>query len=109
AGADPRGRRRTARFRRSFFAGFADRIGQRLSEAVERTVAEAERETGASVRLVLADRADRATEEAERHFPYTVSRASTGTDGVGWLAGQISADQADLAVGPPVEQGSGLS
>ncbi len=94
------GRSRTTRFRRSFLVAFAVRIGARLRETVDATVAAASVETGTALVPVLAAR-DAATEATfAATFPNIGSFSPAATDGEGWLAGTIFGDQADLALGP---------
>lgn len=101
---DRSGRSRTTRFRRSFLIAFASRIGQRLQETVDRAVADAEAETGASLVPVLADGAARARRAAEEAFPNLTQTAGSVSDREGWLAGTLFGDRADLGVGAPVEE-----
>lgn len=101
---DRRGRSRTTRFRRSFLVAFATRIGHRLAEAADSTVAEAEAETGRSLVPVLASRADAAHDAAVRAFPELGKFSPAATDREGWYAGTLFGDQADLGVGAPVTE-----
>lgn len=98
------GRSRTTRFRRSFLIAFANRIGHRLQETVDRAVADAEAETGASLVPVLADGAARARRAAEEAFPKRTQTAGSVSDREGWLAGTLFGDRADLGIGAPVEE-----
>lgn len=87
----------TARFRRSFLIGFANRIGQRLVAAAEDTVSAVEAETGVALVPLLAAR-DRAAEEAMQSTLGTVGTMSvSATDGLGYFLGGKAADAADLA------------
>lgn len=97
---DAFGRSRTKRFRRSFLLSFAVRIGQRLEEAVAATVFAARAEVGAELVPVLADRDGAARAAADAAFPETRRLAPLATDGEGWYAGRVFADEADLASGP---------
>lgn len=101
---DRSGRSRTTRFRRSFLIAFANRIGQRLRETAEQTVADAEAETGASLVPVLADSAARARRAAEDAFPNLSQTSGSASDREGWLAGTLFGDRADLGIGAPVEE-----
>jgi hypothetical protein len=94
------GRSRTTRFRRSFLAAFAVRIGQRLRETVDATVEAASAELGIALVPVLAVRAGAATTAAKAAFPDADTFSLAATDGEGWHAGTIFGDQADLCVGP---------
>ncbi len=98
------GRSRTTRFRRSFLIAFANRVGQRLQETVDQTVADAEAETGASLVPVLADSAARARRAAEEAFPNLTQTAGSASDREGWLAGTLFGDRADLGIGAPIEE-----
>ncbi len=101
---DRGGRSRTTRFRRSFLVAFANRIGQRLREAADAVVTDAEAETGRSLVPVLASRADAAYDTAMRTFPELSAIAPSVTDGEGWHAGTLLGDRADLGVGAPVSE-----
>ncbi|MDZ7674588.1 MAG: DUF2786 domain-containing protein [Acidimicrobiales bacterium] len=96
---DPYGRSRTTKFRRSFLLSFGARIGERLREAVDATVAEAEAETGRSLVPVLADRADESRAAAEEAFPEVRTFHRQVTDREGWIAGRVFGDQADIGSG----------
>ena len=98
------GRSRTTRFRRSFLVAFAHRIGQRLREATDAAVADAEAETGRSLVPVLASRAAAAQDAAADAFPEVTGFAASATDGEGWFAGTMFGDRADLGVGAPVNE-----
>lgn len=101
---DRLGRSRTTRFRRSFLVAFATRIGQRLQEATDSAVADAEAETGRSLVPVLASRAGAAHDAARDAFPELGAFAPAATDGEGWFAGTLFGDRADLGVGAPLDE-----
>ncbi len=96
---DGHGRSRTTRFRRSFLVAFAVRIGHRLEETVDATVASASAETGVALVPVLAARRDATDAAAAAAFPEVGSFAAPATDAEGWYAGTLFGDHADLAVG----------
>ena len=103
---DGAGRSRTKRFRRSFLVAFATRIGQRLAEASDAVVAEAELATGRSLVPVLAGRADAAHDAAAEAFPETRRFTANASDGEGWFAGTMFGDRADLGVGASIDERS---
>ncbi len=103
---DGAGRSRTKRFRRSFLVAFATRIGQRLAEASDAVVAEAEQATGRSLVPVLAGRAEAAHDAAAEAFPETRRFAANASDGEGWFAGTMFGDRADLGVGASLDERS---
>jgi hypothetical protein len=98
--SDAFGRSRTTRFRRSFLVAFAVRIGRRLRETVDATVAAAAAERGTALVPVLSARVDAARALAETTFPLTRTFAPSVTDGEGWHAGTVFADLADVSLGP---------
>lgn len=97
---DHLGRSRTRAFRHSFLVGFADRIGQRLTQAAGGEQEQATGEAGGERLLpVLAAR----EAELERHvcelFP-SLRRGSpiSAGDGSGWASGRAAADRAALGI-----------
>jgi hypothetical protein len=94
---DLTGRSRTRAFRRAFLYGFAHRIGERLRRATEEQVAATADDAGRLV-PVLAARDDRLRAAQTAAFPKVVSRTTSVSDATGWHAGQVAADQADLAM-----------
>ena len=101
---DRSGRSRTTRFRRSFLVSFAHRIGERLRERVEQTVADAEMDSAESLLPILAARDDEVRGHAERLFPDATSFRPSASDREGWYAGRLFADHADVAVGDPLAE-----
>ncbi|MDA8038058.1 MAG: DUF2786 domain-containing protein [Actinomycetota bacterium] len=95
-------RRQSARpsYRRSFFVGFANRIGDRLEEAAGASSAAAVSELGETFLPVLARRAGTVDEAVGKLFGDLVIEQVGVTDHRGWAAGAAAADLADLAVGP---------
>jgi hypothetical protein len=94
---DVTGRSRTRAFRRAFLYGFAHRIGQRLLRTTEEQVAATNDGAGRLV-PVLAAREDRLRAAQAAAFPEAVSRRTSVSDASGWHAGQVAAEQADLAM-----------
>jgi hypothetical protein len=103
---DAYGRSRTTRFRRSFLTAFAVRIGQRLREAAEAVVADAEAEAGDVLLPILAARHDSVREATARAFPKTATFGPRATDREGWFAGTLCADRAEVGLGDPLEAAS---
>jgi len=97
---DAYGRSRTKQFRRSFLVAFAHRIGQRLREAVDDTVAAASAETGTALVPVLTERRDATEAAVTQTFPRLGTFRQSVSDGEGWRAGTAFADQANLRVSP---------
>lgn len=100
---------RTKAFRQSFLISYAARIRERLTEATERTTAEAAagrhlREDGTSEQLVpderllpaLAARGQAVDETVGQMFPKLVSQRVRVSDGEGWAAGRAAADRAAI-------------
>lgn len=89
------GTSRTRSFRQSFLLSYANRIGERLTEAD--TTA---REAADDPRLlpVLADRSEAVEAEFERMFGDTVAKSVSVSNGRGWEAGRAAADRADLGL-----------
>ena len=92
---DAAGRSRTRSFRNAFLLGFATRVGQRLREATDTGVAEADQARLLPVLAVRRDHLDRAVADA---FPHLHQRRRPITNGSGWSAGHAAADRADLNV-----------
>jgi hypothetical protein len=96
-----------AAYRRSWLAGFGAAIGRRLQETEETAEREAERDTGRSVALVLADRSavvDRAVADAFPSVGRPRPRQLSGSGmGDGYAAGQ-RADIGASQVGAPARR-----
>lgn len=105
---DAHGRSRTARFRRSFLLSFAYRIGERLTETVDATVAAASAETGTELVPLLRARTEAAEAALDATFDASQLRSMrlSASDGEGWTAGRVFADQADLSVAAPIARES---
>lgn len=95
AGADDP-RRRTRRYRHAFLLAYALRIGQRLQEADEAVVAEADADHGGAVLPVLARRSAEVEGELARRFPHLRRSRPSASDRRGWIEGQVAADRARL-------------
>ena len=94
---DRYGRSRTKSFRRSFLAGFAHRVGQRLAQA---TAAQVAATPGADNLLpVLASRDERVAALQADTFPTLRSKVTRVSNAGGWMAGQAAGDAADLSGG----------
>ena len=87
---------RTRRYRQSFLVAFATRIGQRLTEADEKVVAEADADHGGAVLPVLADREQAVEEHLATLFPHVQRRRVVVRDATGWTHGTKAADRARL-------------
>lgn len=98
---DGAGRSRTRSFRRAFLLGFAERIGQRLSDANNAQVTAAGAADGRLL-PVLAARDQRVQDAQEAAYPRLAARQTAITNAAGWVAGQAAADLADLSRGAGV-------
>lgn len=97
---DARGRSRTRSFRGSFLHGFAQRIGERLEEAVREEVA-ATAEGGGSALVPLLEGRERAVEDAvAAEYPRLRRLRASVTNGAGWRAGQVAGAAAALGGTP---------
>lgn len=101
---DAFGRSRTRRFRKAFLLAYASRIGQRLEEAAEATVHEAEQDYGTALLPVLAARDEQVAELTDEVFPELSTVRVTVSDAEGWHAGTTHADLADLSSGAPLRR-----
>ncbi|MER7765036.1 DUF2786 domain-containing protein [Streptomyces sp. NPDC097619] len=95
------GRKRTKTFRQSFFLAYAGRIGHRLAEAAEQTLAAEVSATGSGPLLPALAAHDLAVgARADELFPRTTtSRLRGATDEAGWTDGIAAADRARVAPG----------
>jgi hypothetical protein len=93
---DRYGRSRTTSFRRSFLISYASRIGERLQQAADSTVAASTRRT--EVVPVLARVDERVGKATDRLFPAMTSRGTSVSNGAGWAAGRAAADLAHFDV-----------
>lgn len=101
---DAFGRSRTRRFRKAFLLAYASRIGQRLEEAAEATVHEAEQDYGTALLPVLAARDEQVAQLTDEVFPELSTVRVTVSDAEGWHAGTTHADLADLSSGAPLRR-----
>ncbi len=102
--ATTRARRRA--YRQSFLVAYGDRIGQRLREAAQVGIDDGAATLGPALLPVLARRSAQVDDVVEEAFPHSTSRATRVTDGAGWQAGTIAADQARLSIGQEVLRGT---
>jgi hypothetical protein len=89
-------RSRARGYRRAFMTAYAQRIGERLTEASQRANAEAANTYGEALVPVLDARKAAVEAEFARLFPSTRASRARRFDADGWLAGRAAADQADL-------------
>lgn len=90
------GHSRTRSWRQSFLVSYATRIGQRLSEASEASMAEYDADTSARLLPALAVR-DRAVRQLVTElFPRIRNTTVSTSNPAGWAAGKLAADLADL-------------
>jgi len=97
---DQHGRSRTRSFRSSFLLSYAARIGERLRQATAAAAQEAEATHGAALVPVLAERDEHVKAAMAKAFPVTRAQRASVSNGSGWRAGRVAADQAQLGVGP---------
>jgi hypothetical protein len=84
------------RFRHAFLLAFAARIGERLRAADEAAQADAEREVGRSVSLVLVDRAQAVDRAYAARFPHVRPVRAQASSRAGLESGRVAADRAAL-------------
>lgn len=87
----------TAAFRRAFLYAFAGRVGQRLSEIKEKTVADAVRSQTGDLLPVLASRSEAVDAALAKAFPGARKMRFSVSNGAGWRSGRDAADRASLA------------
>lgn len=97
--SDQRGRSRTRSFRKSFLVSYAERIGDRLRQASDDTVAEVDAEQSGALLPVLAARESEVEAAMAEMFPDVVTSSPRASDAEGWAKGRAAADRADLSVG----------
>ncbi|MFI6227309.1 DUF2786 domain-containing protein [Micromonospora echinospora] len=93
-----------AAFRRSWLAGFAQVVGERLRTAEASAVKVAEAD-GPSVALVLVDRSDRVRRRLDEVYPRLRTAAPRRLAGTGYAVGADAGRRADLG-GRPVDRPS---
>lgn len=87
---------RSPSFRRSFLLAYANRIGERLSEARARATAAASDKYGTALVPIMADRDEAVGAAFEEQFPSITSHTQSITNPRGWAAGRVAADDADI-------------
>lgn len=90
---------RSPAFRRGFLLSYADRIGERLTEAGVHAQQQETQRRGSDLLPVLARRSAAVEKEFARIFPDTRPSKATRVDARGWHAGRAAADRAVLAKG----------
>jgi len=95
---DAYGRSRTRSFRQSFLTSYAQRIGERLTEAVGCAQRQAAAQApGTDLLPVLAARDHAVDQAVDTMFPELIQRAVTSaSDREGWISGRAAADLATL-------------
>lgn len=101
---DRGGRSRTRSFRHSFLVSFASRISERLQEASRSAIDDAVAEYGADLLPVLANRDELVEQTFQEEFPQLRKMGTRVSNGAGWTAGRIAADQAHLHTGKPISR-----
>lgn len=96
---DQYGRSRTRSFRSSFLLSYANRIGERLRVASASATQQAAATHGAALVPVLAEREQQVRTAMATAFPKTRAQRASISNGSGWQAGRVAADQAHLGVG----------
>lgn len=91
---DRYGNSRTRSFRRSFLISYATRIGERLRQATDETLAASTQSQ--DLVPVLTHNDERVRMVTEELFPQLVSRRTRISNGQGWVAGRAAADLAQL-------------
>ena len=95
---DWRGTSRTRSFRQSFLIAYAQRIGERLTEAATETETQIDAERSGALLPVLASRSEAVDAAAAEMFPGTVERSVRISNAAGWGAGRAAADLARFDV-----------
>ncbi len=88
---------RSPSFRRAFLLSYADRIGERLSDAGRHAQREEAEHRGRDLLPVLARQSAAVDTEFARLFPRATQSGATRVDARGWHAGRAAADRAVLA------------
>jgi hypothetical protein len=94
-------------FRRSWLAGFALAVGQRLREAELQAEHSAENSGGRSVALVLADRTAEVDAAVRERYPRLGTARRRRLSGSGFRQGRASGTQADLTMRRDLRSTSG--
>jgi len=97
----PRSRQRSVGFKKSFFAGFTDRIHSRLSEVSREVFEEAEGDYNSNILPVLSDQSVKVDELVDELFGdgLTSKSSKPAYDYLGYSSGEIAADQVELSSG----------
>lgn len=95
-------RARSRSFRQSFLVGFAARIGDRLKEAAEATIADADDEQAGALLPVLAERSQKVEDLTDETFDGVRGTTISAHDSAGFLSGTTAADLAELSRGPHI-------
>lgn len=90
---------RSPSFRRAFLLAYAQRIGERLTDAEQHAQQEESVSRGTDLLPVLARQSAAVEQEFERLFPHVTQSRATRVDARGWHAGRAAADRAVLARG----------
>ena len=100
-----RGQSRTKSFRQSFLISYAQRIGERLTNAAaEAETAVSESVGGGRLLPVLAAREAAVQHRVDELFPRLVTRRVSASNSAGWSAGRAAADLAVLDVRRAVQR-----
>ncbi|NYH89661.1 DUF2786 domain-containing protein [Actinopolymorpha rutila] len=91
------GHSRTRSWRQSFLVSYATRIGQRLGEASQTSMAEYDADTSGRLLPALKARDHAVQQLVTELFPRIRSAAVSTSNPAGWAAGKLAADLADLA------------
>ncbi len=89
-------RSRRPSYRRSFFAGYAHRIGDRLREAADAATAGAAEQAGGRLLPILARRSEAVDDAVDSLFGKLDRMSVTVSDRNGWVAGMAAAEMAEL-------------
>jgi hypothetical protein len=96
---DRYGQSRTKSFRQSFLVSYAQRIGERLTEAGEHAQSDLVASIGDGRLLpVLAAREQAVQERMAEYFPHVTTRSVSISNSAGWTAGRAAADLANLDI-----------
>lgn len=98
---------RSPSFRRAFLLSYADRVGERLTDAGTRARQEESAIRGRDLVPVFARQSAAVATEFARLFPHTTTSGAKRVDARGWHAGRAAADRAVLAREPVDGRGAG--
>ena len=97
---------RSPSFRRGFLLSYADRIGERLTDAGAHAQQDETQRHGGELLPVLARRSAAVEQEVARLFPDATQSRVTRVDARGWHAGRAAADRAVLVKGQVGKRGA---